>query len=294
MSTIETKSPDDGVAMADPLAGERQVFEPHKVGLPPLGPYLRELWRRREFAVEMARNQLRARQYGTLFGQIWMILDPLLLAGVYFVLIDIIRRGHRPEDYITHLMAGIFAYHFVSHSVRGAVKSVVSSGRLILNSAFPRLLLPLSAVMVGFMRFLPTVPIYMIVHVVTGRPIGPDLLWVLPIFALLGLVAAGVAMIVAAVQVYFRDLASFVPYAIRVWLYASPVLYFANDLPERYQVLIAINPIGKLLTAWSDVLYSGVAPTASDLGIGAAWGVVLCVGGALFFMSREREFAVRL
>ena len=68
------------------FTSERHVYEPHTIGLPPLGPYVRELWRRREFALEMARTNLRAQHFNTAFGLLWLVLNPLLLAGVYFML----------------------------------------------------------------------------------------------------------------------------------------------------------------------------------------------------------------
>jgi len=96
------------------------------------------------------------------------------------------------------------------------------------------------------------------------------------------------------VQVYFRDLKNILPYALRVWLYASPVLYYADEVPDRYDFLLAVNPLGGLLTAWSDVLNLGQAPDASALALACAWALALFVAGAAFFVSREREFAVRL
>ncbi len=79
----------------------------------------------------------------------------------------------------------------------------------------------------------------------------------MPIIALFLLLASGLSMLVAAAQVYFRDLSNFLPYALRIWLYVSPVLYFADEVPERYRWLLDVNPIGGLLTAWSDVLVDG-------------------------------------
>jgi len=278
----------------DEFTSERHVYEPHRIGLPPVGPYLRELWRRREFAREMSRTSLRAQHFNTAFGQLWLILNPLLLAGVYFVLVDILRSGSRGADFFAHLMAGLFAYYFVSDAVRLSVKSVTGGGRLILNTAFPRALLPLSGVLTSFMRFLPTIAIYVPVHLIAGLPIEPVLLWVLPLTALMVVLAAGAAMLVASLQVYFRDLKNFLPYLLRVWLYASPVLYFADEVPDRYDFLLALNPLGGLLTAWSDVINQGRAPDASSLALAVGWAFGIFIAGALFFMSREREFAVRL
>jgi ABC-type polysaccharide/polyol phosphate export permease len=276
------------------FTSERHVYEPHRVGLPPLLPYVRELWRRREFAYELSRTTLRSQNFDTLFGKLWLVLNPLLLSAVYFVLIDIVRGGRSGPGFLAHLVAGVFAYHYVSGALRLAVRSVTSGGKLIMNSAFPRALLPLSAVVTAFKEFLPTAVIYVPIHLASGLPVGPQLLWIIPLTAILTALAAGFSMLVAALQVYFRDLKSLLPYVLRVWLYASPVLYFTSTVPPRYHWLLVANPLASTLSAWSDVLYSGHAPTTWSLVVGVTWAVVVLVGGGLFFISRERDFAVRI
>jgi teichoic acid transport system permease protein len=275
-------------------AVEQHVYEPHRVGLPPIVPYVRELWRRREFALELSRTTLQSRHFDTVFGKLWLVFNPMLLALVYFVLVDILRHGHRPHAFFAHLVAGIFAYYFVSGAVRDGVKSVVSGGKLVLNTAFPRTLLPLSTVVTSFYQFVPTFVIYIPIHLLSGLPVGLADLWLIPIVFMLGLVAAGCSMFVAALQVYFRDVRSFLPYVLRIWLYASPVLYFPDKVPNNWGWLLKANPIGSLLAAWSEVLNHCHAPPPVDMLLGLAWGVLLFVAGGLFFMSREREFAVRL
>jgi ABC-type polysaccharide/polyol phosphate export permease len=279
----------------DEFTGERHVYVPHSVGLPPLGSYLRELWRRREFAVEMARTKLREQNFGTFFGQLWLVLNPLLMALVYFILVDILRASDsRNADFFAHLVAGLFVFQIIHNALTVGVRSVTKGGRLILNSAFPRALLPLSAVITSFMRFLPMILIYIPIHFASGLPLNATVLWVVPIVTLFLLLAAGLAMLVAAGQVYFRDLSNFLPYMLRMWLYISPVLYFADQVPQRYQWILDVNPVAGLLTAWSDVLILGQAPEASAMLQGLAWGVGVFVAAGLFFLSREREFAVRL
>ena len=157
--------------------------------------------------------------------------------------------------------------------MRDGTKSVVSGGRLILNSAFPRVLLPIASVVSAAKRFLPCVIIYIPVHLASGLPLGPSLLYALPLFGLLLVMATGLAMIVGALQVYFRDLKNFMPYLLRVWLYASPVLYYADEMPEKYRFLLDVNPLGQLLSAWSDVINLGQAPTATQLLVGERVGV---------------------
>lgn len=276
------------------FASELHVYEPHPIGLPPLRSYLGELWRRREFAIELARTDLRSQHFNTALGQLWLILNPLLLGLVYFALVEVIGRGHRGIDFLAHLLLCLFAFRLVSTAVGGGARSVVAGGRLILNVAFPRTLLPLSAVLTSFMIFLPTLIVYALVHGAAGLPVTLQLLWAIPIVGMLVVLAAGMSMLVATLQVYFRDFSNFLPYAMRIWLYASPVLYYAFQVPEKFKPVLAVNPLYPLLTSLSDAVNLGREPRPGYLLWGLAWAVGAFVVGALFFISREREFAVRL
>ena len=148
-------------------------YGPHRAGLPPLIPYFRELWRRRAFVAEMSTATMRGDNTSTFFGQAWLIINPLLLAAVYYILVTIIRREHDPA-FFAHLTLGIFAFQLVATSVTSGATSVTSSGKLLLNTPSPRLLIPLSAVRTAFFRFLPTVPVYFVFHAIflptCGRP----------------------------------------------------------------------------------------------------------------------------
>jgi len=275
-------------------AQERHVYEPHVIGVPPIGPYMREIWQRREFAYELARTKLKASQFNTLFGMLWLILNPILLAAVYFVLIDIIRGGNKPPHFIVHLVGAIFVYYYVSGAIRDGAKSVVKGGRLILNSSFPRLLLPIASVLVAWKKFLPTAIVYIPLFVIDSRPFGAHLLWVIPLLALATLIATGLAIMAATVQVYFRDFAQFLPYALRMMLYTAPILYFATRVPDRYEFLLDLNPIAQLIASFDAVLVFGHAPSLHAMVATTAWAVLSVAVGVVLFLSREREFAVRI
>jgi teichoic acid transport system permease protein len=292
--TAESTAADTPRQARNEWALEKHVYEPHLVGLPPVGQYFREVWRRREFAFELSRTSLRAQHFDSAFGQLWLVLNPLMLAGVYFILVDIVRRGGRPSGFFAQLVAGIFAYYFVSGAIRDGTKSVTGGGKLILNSSFPRMLLPLASVVTAFKRFVPTAAVYVPVHLISGLPVGATLLWTLPLVLFMTLLASGFAMIAATVQVYFRDLKEILPYILRVWLYVSPVLYFASEIPKHYRFLLDINPLGQLLAAWSDVIHFGHAPGLRSLIVAGVWAFGTLIIGTVLFMSREREFAVRL
>jgi ABC-type polysaccharide/polyol phosphate export permease len=273
---------------------ERHVYEPHKVGLPPLGTYLRLVWKRREFALELSRTTMRAKHFNTVFGQLWLLLNPLLLGLVYFLLIDLIRGHGRPVSFFAHLLGGLFLYQVLQTAATEGSNSVVRGGGLILNTAFPRTLLPLASVTTSFKRFVPTMIVYFIVHFAAGLGLSVQMLWAFPLVAMVTVFSAGIAMFCAAAQVYFRDLSSFLPYLLRIWMYVSPILYTWEEVPQSYRHWLLLNPMSSMLACWSDVLNKGIAPDPSLMLIGTAWAIFALIVGALFFISRERDFAVRI
>jgi teichoic acid transport system permease protein len=274
------------------------VYEPHRAGVPPLRPYITELWRRREFATEMSRATLRSANTLTVFGQLWLVLNPLLLAAVYYLLVQVLSGSHQGMGYFARLTAGLFTFYFVAGSMQSGAASVVTSGKLLLNTAFPRLLMPFSAVRTAFFRFLPTVPVYLVFHILAGKGFGIGTLVALPFLFLLVVFSMGLAAFFAALQVYFRDTTSFLPYFTRIWLYTSPVLWTLDSIPHGFRkvavLLEVFNPLFAMLGGFTQGLVDGEVPRPAVWLVAAAWAFGTLVVGSLYFMSRERDFAVRL
>jgi teichoic acid transport system permease protein len=272
-------------------------YGPHRVGLPPLVPYFRELWHRRGFAAEMSRATMRGQNTSTFFGQAWLVLNPLLLAAVYYLLVTILRGRHEPMVFV-HLTLGLFAFHLVSNSMNSGTRSVVSAGKLLINTAFPRLLIPLSAVRTALFRFLPTIPVYLLFHLIfLTRVWSPTMFLSLYFFGCLLLFSAGLAAFFATVQVYFRDTSSFLPYLVRIWMYLSPVLWLPGSLSHfsrPVRTVVELNPVYSMLGGYTDLIQDGIYPTSFMWVSSAAWALAVPVVGFLFFISRERDFAVRL
>ncbi|HEY2600100.1 MAG TPA: ABC transporter permease [Thermoleophilaceae bacterium] len=281
-------------ANRDDEYAERHVYLPHKVGLPPMRHYLDLVWKRREFALELSRTTMRAKHFDTAFGQLWLLLNPLLLGVVYFLLIDLIRQHPRPLAFFAHLLGGLFLYQVLQTGATEGSTSVVRGGGLILNTAFPRTLLPLASMATSFKRFLPTMLVWLVIHFAAGGGLSINMLWGIPIVVMVTVFSTGVAMFCGALQVYFRDLSSFLPYVLRIWMYISPILYQWREVPAHVRHWLLLNPMASMLASWSDVLNLEKAPDPNLMLIGTAWAIVGLVAGALFFISRERDFAVRI
>ncbi|MBU6313461.1 MAG: ABC transporter permease [Actinomycetales bacterium] len=270
-----------------------QVYEPFRAGLPPLGRYWKSLFSRRTFISEYSRSELREQHYDSAFGQLWLVLNPLLLSAVYFLLIVIIRGSSDSMRY-AHLTATLFLFYLVANSLTGGVKSITAGQRLILNTAFPRIMLPISAVVIAIFKFLPTLAVFLVIRTILGLPFSWQMLWAIPVLLITMLLALGLAITISCINVYFRDIASFLPYMTRTLLYLSPILYEASDLKPQLRTLEIFNPLFPILDSWSRALVHGQVPLASHMIIGFGWAVGVFLIGTYFFLSREREFAVRL
>ena len=269
------------------------VYEPFKAGLPPMRAYLRSLWHRRAFISEFARSELREQNFGSVFGQMWLVLNPLLLSGVYFLLIYVIG-GTSDAVRFGHLTATLFLFYLIANSLTGGVKAITSGQRLILNTSFPRVMLPISAVVVALFKFLPTLVVAFAIHAILGLPYSWQMLWALPVLAIAIVMALGMAILISCINVYFRDISSMLPYMTRSLLYLSPILYEASTISDHIKKYQVVNPIFYLLDSWSRVMVHAEAPTTFGLIHSALFALLIFIVGTYFFLSRERDFAVRL
>lgn len=262
------------------------------------------MWKRRELAYELARAQLRAQQSTTLFGQLWLVLNPLIMAGIYYTLVIILSSSHQHgPDFVAHMLAGMFAYHMVTSAMSLGAASVVGLGKLIANRSFPRLLLPFSAGLVALKRFIPSMFIYATFHIIFHfshpdlLPIGVNQLLAIPAFLLFAVFLFGVTALLATLQVYFRDMRSFLPFISRIGLYISPILWYPEALTEKLGSLASLsnlNPMFGLLGVWTEPLVKNQVPDGHLWIMAACWSFGTFLLGTLLFLSREREFSVRI
>jgi len=280
-----------------------QVFEPHRASLPPLVPYLKEFWRRRAFATELANFTDKAEYLDSRLGKIWLVLNPLLLGFVYYLVVTIIRPGgNQGLTRLDHLLIGLFTFYFAQNCVTAGALSITAGGRLILNQAFPRALLPFSCALQAFKQFLPTIPVYIFI-LIAGKWAYPqtqvpgwtwNFLWIPFILICTGLTGFGLALVFATLNVYFRDTNKLLTYITRIWMYLSPVLWLPNSLKGHMKLLLYINPLGPVLNATARVWVNGESINKLTILFCIFWAFASIAIGGYFFISRERDFAIRI
>jgi teichoic acid transport system permease protein len=291
VSTVEA-----GTSRSGDSAAVEYVFEPHAVELPPLKPYLQELWDRRRFVKASARAEIQGKRSSTIAGQFWAVLDPLFTATIYFFLIQILRSGQggRGSSYqMTLLISGIFLFQFTRTSLNEGARSVVGGRGLLLNSAFPRALLPISSVYKGLLELAPAGGVYLVIHIALGRPIGSGIAFLPLLLVLHTALNLGLALLFAALTVFMRDVTQLMQYLLRVLFFVTPVLYPVSFLPPGVRTGMAFNPLFPVFAAYQAVIGGGV-PTNLQLVGALLWAVVFLVVGGGLFLSHERAFALHV
>lgn len=276
--------------MTAPTAPNRSISLAYRVTR-----YVRALWQRREFAWYLAIGKLRAQNSNTVLGFLWYVLNPLLLAGVYFLVFGVIfgaRRGN--PTYLAYLVSGMFVFQFTRQAMTGGSSSIIQNANLISNLRFPRLLLPISAIVETSIGFLVSVGVfYVLIAPIAGISVTTSLIWFLPIFALQCIWNLGLGALTARLTVPFRDFGNFLPYLTRLWLYLSPILWEVSrldnlDIPQWIDFLVRLNPMFYFLSVYRTALLGGDV-VLGDLGIAAAVAAgTLAIGVGAFVRFEGR------
>ncbi|MEJ7583603.1 MAG: ABC transporter permease [Acidimicrobiales bacterium] len=271
------------------------VYEPATHSVPPLGQYFRSVWERREFVWELSVSKLTAANFNTALGQFWNLLTPVLLAICYLLLLRVLRDGDRgSSDHVAALLSGLFFFFYTRNCLQEGAKSLLAGEKFLLNSALPRMTLPLSAVLVAFLQFVPTFVVYLFVHrFVLQRSFGVGFTYLPIMLVILTVFNIGLTLTMAVLTVYVRDTSTAMPIMTRLWIYLTPVLFLVEDIPPHLKPIFYANPIFPLFASLQDVV-GGDRPDPKALFAAGAWATVAFTIGVLLFVTRERDFAVRL
>lgn len=269
------------------------VYEPHVRYVPPLGPYLRDLWDRRAFAVALAKSRVKGARSNTALGGVWALIDPLFMVALYYFLFTVLRGGARPSTFIPIIITGVLHFQVSATAVSDGGNSVSAASGLMLNSTFPRMLLPLSAIYGGVLKFLPSVPIIFGAAVFLDARITLELLWWFVLFPLQIAVGLGLALLFSTAVVFFRDVKNLLSYVSRILFFTSPVIYPITALSDELTSIVRWSPFFGVFAGYQYIL-DGLQPDFGQLAISVGWAVGGILLGSWLFLRYEREFATKL
>jgi lipopolysaccharide transport system permease protein len=253
-----------------------------------------ELWRYRELLYFLAWRDLKVRYKQTALGIAWAVLQPVMYMVVFTLffgrLAGLYAEG---KPYALLALSGSVIWLFFANSVTLAANSLVGNAPLITKVYFPRLLVPVAPVIAALVDL--ALALGVLVAVMAGYAYvpgaGEHFLFLLPFVALAAVTAVGVGALLSALNVRFRDVRYVVPFLMQLWLFASPVVYSAELLPDSWRTLYYLNPMAGVVEGFRWSALGGARPDELAVGLSTLSGVILLVGGLLYFRRMERQFA---
>lgn len=236
-------------------------------------------------------RELKVRYKQTILGVLWVVLQPLITSGIFVIVFSkIASRGDEIVPYALFVLSGFTFWNFVNSSVNTASISLVYHTQLVTKVYFPRMMVPLSAVGAFFVDLLLNLLILLIVTLAYG--IMPNLKWLLiPFFLLfIFIIASSFSLILAALNVRFRDVKFVVPFFLQVWMFLSPVFYSIDSVPEKLRYIFAFNPIVGCLQGFRYILFD-VPFEYGMFFVSLISGILILLFSLYIFHKLEEDFA---
>jgi lipopolysaccharide transport system permease protein len=253
---------------------------------------LRELWEYRELLHFLAWRDVKVRYKQTLLGGTWAIIQPLSAMVIFSLVFG--RLAKMPSDGVPYPIfsyAALVPWTFFANGLGQVSNSLVGSANLLKKVYFPRLLIPIAAVLAGLIDFLLAFVVLLAMMLYYGPLPTLNVLW-LPLLLLLALLTVlGAGLWLAAMNVQFRDVRHIVPFLIQLWLFATPIVYPSSLLSEPWRTLYGLNPMAGVVEGfrWA-LLGTDTAPGVMVIFSGLV-ALGLLIGGAFYFRRMEKTFA---
>jgi len=253
---------------------------------------LRELWDYRELLYFFVWRDLKVRYKQTAIGAAWAILQPFLTMVVFSLFFGAL--AHIPSNglpYPIFYYSALLPWMYFAGALQNATNTMVDHQRVITKVYFPRLLLPLAAVVSGLVDFAIGFVVFLGMMLYYGIMPGPAIL-LLPVFLLLAvLTALGVGLWLSALNAIYRDVRYVLPFLIQFWMFASPVAYPSSLVPERWHWLYGLNPMAGAIEGFRWALTGRGAPPSLLLGASSVAVLLLVAGGIAYFQKMEGTIA---
>ncbi len=256
---------------------------------------LQELYQYRELIKNLVVRDLKLRYRNSVLGFLWCLLNPLLMMGVFTVVFTVLLPNNTIQNFPVFILTGLLAWQLHSSALLGAINSVVGHAPLVQKVYFPREVLPISLVLSNTVNFLLSLVALFVMIAAYQVPLTAAVL-LLPVVVLVQVVfTVGVALLLSAVNVYFRDVASVMETLMLAWFFLTPVFYRIEDVfPVYSRLMYIVNPPASFIAAYRDLLYYGSVTDWTFFSRTALTSGLVLLFGYLAFVKLSRSFGEAL
>lgn len=248
------------------------------------------LWR--ELLWVLLMRDIRARYTQSALGFYWAVVEPLIVAGIFTLIFStFVRVSTGDTPYTLFLLAGLLSWNLFSNSALNAVNSVVREPNLITKVYFPRELLPIAATMARVLDLAASLLVLIGLMVVFGRALPPTI-GLLPLVVLCQIAfCVGIGLMIAAANVFYRDVGQLTGVALMIWMYLSALLYPLNVVPAAYLGIFLLNPMVGFIEAYRKLILLGTIPDPRMTAYTVTASLVALIFGYAVFKRCDEHFA---
>ena len=253
---------------------------------------LNMMWNYRELLWNLAHREINQRYKQSILGYAWVILVPLVqLVVLNFLFSIVLRIPSQGVPFIIFLAVALLPWNLFANSLSSSVNSLVSNSSLITKIYFPREILVYSTILAKTVDFLFSCIVLVIFFLVYKTILPPTLLWVPLIFVIQIIFTAGLSLILAALNLFYRDIQYLLNLVVMLWMYLTPVMYPVEIVPEKYRFIFSLNPMSFIIFAYRQTILGGGQPNYSSLAIAFVMSIAVFAVGFYLFKKMEGEFA---
>ncbi|MBN1570668.1 MAG: ABC transporter permease [Acidobacteria bacterium] len=253
---------------------------------------LKELWTFRELFYFLTWRDIKLRYKQTELGIAWAILQPLLTMIIFSLFFG--RLAKIPSDGIPYpifAFTALVPWMFFANGLTQASNSLVGNSNLITKVYFPRIMIPISAVLSGAFDFALAFAV-LLGMVVYYQMTVTSSIFLLPLFLIQALITAlGAGLWFSALNVKYRDVRFVMPFLIQIWMFATPIAYPSSLIPGPWRILYGLNPMVGVIEGFRSMLPGNQAQAGSMIAVSSAVALALLISGALYFKRVEKTFA---
>lgn len=233
-------------------------------------------------------RDLKVRYSTSVLGYLWSVLDPLVMAIIYwFVFTQIVERTIGAEPYIVFLLAGLLPWMWFNGAVGDTTRAFIKDAKLVRSTRIPRSVWVTRIVLAKGIEFVAAIPVIAIFAIIFGADVTWGVLWLPLAIALQTMLTVGLGLIIAPLVVFFRDLERAVKLILRFLFYASPIIYGLSDLPGGLGLWASFNPLAGIISLYRASFFPDQLDVRAVI-IAAAMSLVLLGIGVLVFRRMVR------
>ncbi len=250
--------------------------------------YLQELFKRKDLLIYLITSGLKAQHRNTYLGYLWWILDPLLMAIVYFFL-RVVVLSMEGENIGAFLVIGLVAWKWIAATVSSSAKSISGKAGVITQVYLPKAIFPFGSNLTQLINFAFGLVVIVIFLVFYRIAPGFEVLYLPYIMLVQFIFLSAISLVVGYYCMFIRDIDNVLTHVMRLWFYSSPVIWEIDRLPERYHFIADINPAATLLISYRNILMYGTDPEVGKLALIGILSLAVTIYMVYFYHLNEHK-----